>query len=109
MQDKEIRETSKNADEPNWEHKDKIPEAEGATISPDRKWIPGWTQGQGQINNKDGTKYDPLESLKQRGKRVGTNPVNIIRTLRTLKEKKKRKNRRGKKPGKKLKLWIGGQ
>ena len=97
MQDKEIRETSKDADEPNWEHKDRIPEAKGAIISPDRKWIPGWNPGQGQANNKDETKYDPLEALKQRGKRQGSNPVNIVTAVRTIKENKRQEKQERKK------------
>ena len=87
MQDKEIRKKVKIVEELNWKHKDKIPEAEGPTISPDRKWIPGRTQEQEQTNENNGTKYDPLEAFKQRKNREGKNPVDLVRALRILKEK----------------------
>ena len=105
---KKVRETSEDLDEPNWKHKDKIAEAEGLIIKPNREWTPGYTpepesnsekkdkeqlNSAEQVDNKDEIKYDAFDAFdafkEARRKGHGSNPVNIVKTVRTIKEKKK--------------------
>ena len=115
-QDKEIREIPENPEnlelnKLNWKHKDKIAEAEGVIIKPNREWTPGYipetdsdtkkkekeqleiagTQTKQQVEDRDKEiKYDPEQAFKDsRRKGPGSNPVSVLNLVRTLKENKK--------------------
>ena len=115
-QDKEIRETPENLenldlDKLNWKHKNKIAEAEGVIIKPNREWTPGYipetdsdtkkkekepletagTQTKPREDRDEEVKYDPEQAFKDsRRKGPGSNPVSVLNLVRTLKENKKK-------------------
>ena len=107
-QDIEIQDTPEVPEETpetiiNWKHKDKIAEAEGKRINPDREWTEGFIPEKESVTvQKEGTqaevagtqtkqtnnKYDPMQALIDRKEKPNPNLVCIPQLIRTIKTNK---------------------
>ena len=100
-QDKEITNTQgAPKTKINWEHKEKIAEAEGDITTAKREWTPGYIPGEEPKTEKE-EKYDAMQALRNSiREKPGPSIVKLVRTIQETRGKKKRKEK--KKPTRKV-------